>query len=68
MSYVDKWMKSHVGISFATMECAWESYVEISCKEVTYSCMRIALYIQCCIQHKVLVATTTTCPLTLKVV
>jgi hypothetical protein len=29
----------HVGILFAMLECVWESDVEISCKEVAYSCM-----------------------------
>ncbi len=38
-SFVDKWMKCHVGISFATLKCGWEFDVEISCKEIAYSCM-----------------------------
>ncbi len=45
MSFVNKWMKCHVGISFATLECVWEFDMEISCKEVAYSCMGVALYI-----------------------
>ncbi len=31
------------------------------CKEVAYSCMWVAPYIQNCIQHKVFVAIVTTC-------
>ncbi len=46
-------MKNHVGILFATLECAWEFDVKISCKEVTYNYMWVALYIWYCIQHKV---------------
>jgi len=68
MSSVDKWMKSHVGILFATLECAWEYDVEISYKEVAYSCMWVAPYIQYCIQHKVSTTTIATCPLTFKTV
>jgi hypothetical protein len=56
MSFVEKWMKSHVGISFITLECVWKFDMEISCKEVAYSYMWIALYIQYCIQHRVSVA------------
>jgi hypothetical protein len=39
MSFVDKWMKCHVDILFATLECVWESNMEINYKEVAYSCM-----------------------------
>ncbi len=39
MSFVDKWMKCHVDISFATLECVWEYNMEISCKQVAYSCI-----------------------------
>jgi hypothetical protein len=38
-SFVDKWMKCHVGISFATLNYGWEFDVEVSYKEITYSCM-----------------------------
>jgi hypothetical protein len=41
MSSVEKWMKSHVGILFITLECVWEFDMEISCKEVAYSYMWI---------------------------
>jgi len=68
MSFVDKWMKSHVGISFITLECAWESKMEISYKKVTYSCMLIAPYIRYCIQHRMSATTTVTCPLALKAI
>jgi hypothetical protein len=34
MLFIDEWMKCHVGISFAMLECVWESNVEISCKEI----------------------------------
>jgi hypothetical protein len=27
-----QWMKCHIGISFATLECVWEYDVDISCK------------------------------------
>jgi hypothetical protein len=60
-------MKKHIGILFVVLKCAWEFNVEINCKEVVYSCMWVAPYIQYCIQHRVFVATTTiatTCPLT----
>jgi hypothetical protein len=39
MSFVNKWMKCYLGISIATLECVWEFNVEISYKEVVYSCM-----------------------------
>jgi hypothetical protein len=61
MSFIDKWMKNHVGIPFTTLECAWESNVKISCKEVAYSYMWIAQYIRYCLQHKRFVATVATC-------
>jgi hypothetical protein len=39
MPFVDKWMKCHIGILFAMLECVWEFNVEISCKEVAYNYM-----------------------------
>jgi hypothetical protein len=66
MLSIDKWMKSHFGLSFAMLECVWEYDVEISCKEVGYSGMWVAPYIQNYIQHRVSIATTATCLLTLK--
>ncbi len=39
MSFVDKWMKCHVGISFATLECVWKIDMEISYKEIAYNYM-----------------------------
>jgi hypothetical protein len=71
MSFVNKWMKCHVGISFTKLEYVWESNSEISCKKITYSCIWVAQYIRYCIQHKVSATITTTvvsCPITLKVV
>jgi hypothetical protein len=68
MSSVDKWIKSHVGISFVMLECAWEYDVEISCKEVTYSYMWVTLYIQYCIQHKVSTTTIAICLLALEAI
>jgi hypothetical protein len=65
---MDKWMKCHVGILFAMLECVWESNVEINYKEVAYSCMWVAPYIQYCIQHKVYAIIVATCPISLKVV
>jgi hypothetical protein len=61
MSFVDKWMKCHVGISFATLECVWESNMEISCMWVTP-------YIGYCIWHKVSIAIVATCPITFEVI
>jgi hypothetical protein len=62
-------MKSHVGISFTMLECAWKSDVEISCKlKVAYSCMWIAPYIQYCIQNKMLIGIATTYPLAPKAI
>jgi len=61
-------MKSDIGILFAMLECAWEFDVEISYKEVAYSCMWVTPYIRYTIQHKVFVTTIATCPLALKVI
>jgi hypothetical protein len=61
-------MKFHIGILFAMLECVWESNMEINCKEVTFSCMWVELYIQYCIWHRVSVAIVTTCLITQKVV
>jgi hypothetical protein len=58
----------HVGISFAMLECVWESNVEINCKEVAYSCMWVTPYIWYCIQYRMFVATTTTCSIALKAI
>jgi hypothetical protein len=55
-------------LSFTTLECAWEFDVEISCKEVAYSCMWVALYIRYCIQHRVSTTIATTCPLAFKAI
>jgi len=52
----------------AKLECVWESDMEISYKEVTYSCMWVAPYIWYCIWHRVFATTVVTCPVTLKVV
>jgi len=70
LTYIICWQikKCHVGILFAMLECVWESDVEISCKEVAYSCMWVALYIWYCIQYKMSVTTITTCLIALKVV
>jgi hypothetical protein len=37
MSFVNKWMQCHVGISFATLKCGWQFDVEISFKEIAYN-------------------------------
>jgi hypothetical protein len=71
MSFIDKWMKNHVGILFATLECEWEFDMGISSKKVAYSCMWVALYIQYCIQHRVssvITTTTATCLLAFKTI
>jgi hypothetical protein len=61
-------MKSHVGISFVMLECAWESNMEINCKEVAYNSMWVAPYIRYCIQHRVSTTIVPTCALTFKTV
>ncbi len=58
----------NVGVSFSTLECAWESDFKINCTEVAYNYMWVALYIWYCIQHKVFAVTTATCALTLKAI
>jgi hypothetical protein len=70
LTYVIHWQmdENHVGILFATLECAWEFDMEISCKEVACSCMWVSMYIWCCIQHKVFAAIIATCPLALKAI
>jgi hypothetical protein len=47
LTYIGHWQmdENHVGISFATLECAWEFDVEINYKEVAYSCIWVIPYI-----------------------
>jgi hypothetical protein len=50
------------------IEYVWKSDMKISCKELAYSSMWVALYIQYCIWHRVFIVTVATCPITLKAI
>jgi hypothetical protein len=50
------------------LECVWEFDVEISYKEVAYSCMWVAPYSQYCIWHWVSTTIVATCSITLKAI